>query len=80
MTNPPSGSSADTVTSHWGSLWVPTEVIIMLMVVDGSGGPGRQRGGMAIRRVYRAEHDCRVRVDGARLLCPLPQRAFVCAL
>ncbi|MGI8428783.1 MAG: hydantoinase B/oxoprolinase family protein [Solirubrobacteraceae bacterium] len=37
-------------------------------LVDGSGGPGTQRGGMGLRRVYRAEHDCRVRVDGARLL------------
>jgi N-methylhydantoinase B len=36
-------------------------------LVDGSGGPGRFRGGMAIRRVYRAEHDCRLRVDGSRL-------------
>ncbi len=39
-------------------------------LVDGSGGPGRQRGGMGLRRVYRAEADCRVRVDGARLLSP----------
>ncbi|HXT82393.1 MAG TPA: hydantoinase B/oxoprolinase family protein [Acetobacteraceae bacterium] len=39
-------------------------------LVDGSGGAGRQRGGMGLRRVYRAEHDCRVRVDGARLLSP----------
>ena len=39
-------------------------------LVDGSGGAGKYRGGMAIRRVYRAEHDCRVRVDGARLLSP----------
>ncbi len=39
-------------------------------LVDGSGGPGRHRGGMAIRRVYRANHECRVRVDGARLLSP----------
>jgi N-methylhydantoinase B len=39
-------------------------------LVDGSGGAGRHRGGMAIRRVYRADHDCRVRVDGARLLSP----------
>ena len=39
-------------------------------LVDGSGGAGRHRGGMAIRRVYRANHDCRVRVDGARLLSP----------
>jgi N-methylhydantoinase B len=37
-------------------------------LVDGSGGPGRYRGGMAIRRVYRADHDCHVRVDGARIL------------
>src|SRR6185312_14619015 len=37
-------------------------------LVDGSGGAGRWRGGMGLRRVYRAEHDCRVRVDGARLL------------
>jgi N-methylhydantoinase B len=37
-------------------------------LVDGSGGPGRQRGGMGLRRVYRADHDCRVRIDGARLL------------
>ena len=39
-------------------------------LVDGSGGPGKHRGGMAIRRVYRASHECRVRVDGARLLSP----------
>ena len=39
-------------------------------LVDGSGGAGKYRGGMAIRRVYRANHDCRVRVDGARLLSP----------
>jgi N-methylhydantoinase B len=37
-------------------------------LVDGSGGPGRQRGGMGLRRVYRAEHDCRVRVDATRRL------------
>ncbi len=37
-------------------------------LVDGSGGAGRYRGGMGLRRVYRAEADCRVRVDGARLL------------
>jgi N-methylhydantoinase B len=37
-------------------------------LVDGSGGAGRHRGGMAIRRVYRADHECRVRIDGARLL------------
>lgn len=37
-------------------------------LVDGSGGAGRQRGGMGLRRVYRADHDCRVRIDGARIL------------
>jgi N-methylhydantoinase B len=37
-------------------------------LVDGSGGAGEYRGGMAIRRVYRADHDCHVRVDGARIL------------
>ncbi len=36
-------------------------------LVDGSGGAGRQRGGMGLRRVYRAEADCRLRVDGSRL-------------
>ena len=39
-------------------------------LVDGSGGAGQYRGGMAIRRVYRADHDCHVRVDGARILNP----------
>ncbi len=37
-------------------------------LVDGSGGPGRYRGGMGLRRVYRAEAPCRVRVDIARRL------------
>ncbi|MFC0408540.1 hydantoinase B/oxoprolinase family protein [Roseomonas elaeocarpi] len=36
-------------------------------LVDGSGGAGRHRGGMGLRRVYRAEADCRLRVDGSRL-------------
>jgi N-methylhydantoinase B len=35
-------------------------------LVDGSGGAGQWRGGMGLRRVYRAEAACRVRVDGAR--------------
>ena len=39
-------------------------------LVAGSGGGGQYRGGMAIRRVYRADHDCHVRVDGARILNP----------
>jgi len=37
-------------------------------LVDASGGSGRWRGGMGLRRVYRAEAPCRVRVDGARFL------------
>ena len=37
-------------------------------LVDGSGGAGQYRGGMGIRRVYRADHECHVRVDGARIL------------
>jgi N-methylhydantoinase B len=37
-------------------------------LVDGSGGPGRHRGGMGLRRVYRATAPCRVRVDIARRL------------
>ena len=36
-------------------------------LVDGSGGEGKFRGGMGLRRVYRAEADCRVRVDVSRL-------------
>jgi N-methylhydantoinase B len=36
-------------------------------LVDGSGGAGAYRGGMGLRRVYRAEAECRVRIDGARL-------------
>jgi N-methylhydantoinase B len=39
-------------------------------LVDGSGGAGRQRGGMGLRRVYRAEAECRLRVDGSRLRSP----------
>lgn len=37
-------------------------------LVDGSGGAGEHRGGMGIRRVYRAEADCRLRLDGSRFL------------
>jgi N-methylhydantoinase B len=36
-------------------------------LVDGSGGAGRFRGGMGLRRIYRAEADCQLRVDGSRL-------------
>lgn len=37
-------------------------------LVDGSGGAGTHRGGMGLRRVYRAEAECRLRIDGSRLL------------
>jgi N-methylhydantoinase B len=36
-------------------------------LVSGSGGVGSFRGGMGLRRVYRADEDCRVRVDVSRL-------------
>jgi N-methylhydantoinase B len=35
-------------------------------LVDGSGGAGAFRGGMGLRRVYRAEADCLLRIDGSR--------------
>ncbi|MND46443.1 Acetophenone carboxylase delta subunit [compost metagenome] len=37
-------------------------------LVDGSGGAGTFRGGMGLRRVYRAQDDCRVQVMGSRLI------------
>ncbi len=37
-------------------------------LVDGSAGPGKHRGGMGLRRVYRATEDCMVRVDISRNL------------
>jgi N-methylhydantoinase B len=36
-------------------------------LVDGSGGPGKFRGGMGLRRVYRAEAECRVTLELSRL-------------
>lgn len=36
-------------------------------LVDGSGGAGKHVGGMGLRRVYRAEAECRVQVMGSRL-------------
>jgi len=36
-------------------------------LVANSGGPGKFRGGMGLRRVYRADHACRVRLDTTRL-------------
>ncbi|HJU17620.1 MAG TPA: hydantoinase B/oxoprolinase family protein [Stellaceae bacterium] len=44
--------------------------VLRYELVDGSGGAGRFRGGMGLRRVYRAEADCRLRLDGSRLLTP----------
>jgi len=41
--------------------------VLRYELVNGSGGTGRQRGGMGLRRVYRAEAECRVRLDGSRL-------------
>ena len=35
-------------------------------LVEDSGGAGQYRGGMGLRRVYQATHDCRVRVDITR--------------
>lgn len=35
-------------------------------LVDDSGGVGQYRGGMGLRRVYQATHECRVRVDITR--------------
>jgi N-methylhydantoinase B len=35
-------------------------------LVEDSAGPGRWRGGMGIRRVYRSEGDCRLRVETTR--------------
>lgn len=36
-------------------------------LIDNSGGPGKYRGGMGLKRVYRAEAECRVRMDGSRM-------------
>jgi N-methylhydantoinase B len=35
-------------------------------LVEDSGGVGQYRGGMGLRRVYQATHECRVRVDITR--------------
>jgi N-methylhydantoinase B len=37
-------------------------------LVSGSGGAGQFRGGMGLKRVYRADADCRVRLDVSRTL------------
>jgi N-methylhydantoinase B len=44
--------------------------VLRYELVNGSGGAGRFRGGMALRRVYRAEAECHLRLDGSRLLSP----------
>lgn len=36
-------------------------------LVENSGGPGTYRGGMGMRRVYRAEADCRLAITGSRI-------------
>jgi N-methylhydantoinase B len=36
-------------------------------LIDGSGGDGKFRGGMGIRRVCRAEVDCRVEIEASRI-------------
>jgi N-methylhydantoinase B len=42
--------------------------VLRYELVDGSGGAGRQRGGMGLRRVYRAEAETRLRLGGSRTL------------
>jgi len=42
--------------------------VLRYELVDGSGGAGRQRGGMGLRRVYRAEAPARLRLGGSRTL------------
>jgi len=39
-------------------------------LVDGSGGAGRFCGGMGLRRVYRAEAECHLRLDVSRRTLP----------
>jgi len=41
--------------------------LIRYELIDGSGGPGTYRGGMGLRRTYRADEECRVRVDVSRI-------------
>lgn len=41
--------------------------VLRYELVDGSGGAGRFRGGLGIRRVYRVERPCRLTVDGSRV-------------
>jgi N-methylhydantoinase B len=41
--------------------------VLRYELIEGSGGAGRYRGGMGLRRIYRAEADCHLRLDGSRL-------------
>ena len=41
--------------------------VLRYELVDGSGGAGQQRGGMGLRRIYRAEEPSRLRVGGSRV-------------
>ena len=43
-------------------------ILMSYELVADSGGVGQFRGGMGLRRVYQATHDCRVRVDLTRQL------------
>ena len=47
-----------------------TRRLLRYELVEGSGGAGRFRGGMGLRRMYRAEAECHLRLDGSRLLTP----------
>jgi N-methylhydantoinase B len=44
--------------------------VLRYELVEGSGGAGKFRGGMGLRRVYRAEAECQLQLDGSRLLTP----------
>jgi N-methylhydantoinase B len=41
--------------------------VLRYELAEGSGGAGRTRGGLGLRRVYEAEADCRIEVDTSRL-------------
>ena len=41
--------------------------LVRYELIDGSGGAGTFRGGMGLRRTYRADEDCLVRVDVSRM-------------
>jgi N-methylhydantoinase B len=41
--------------------------VLRYELVEGSAGAGRFRGGVGVRRVYRAEAECQLLLDGSRL-------------